>query len=674
MAQSDFLTELDKSAVRERIDRLRAELERHNQLYYQHAAPEISDQEFDALLRELQDLEDQHPEFAAEDSPTRRVGGKPLEEFAPAKHLVPMQSLQNVYSDDELRDFIGKIHKLAEGRPFNFTIEPKVDGLAISLLYENGRLVRAATRGDGVTGDDVTQTILTISNIPHRLRGAAPARVEIRGEVYLPKSAFALLNSQREEEGLPPFANTRNAAAGSIKQLDPTIAASRKLAAIFYGSGLWEGEQPATSLQMFQVLKSWGLPIPETILEGSDQESVWDAIKSIDQLRNEFPYDIDGAVVKVDSLALRGEFGSTEKAPLWARAYKYKPEQAETSLLGITSQVGRTGILTPVAELKPIALSGSVVSRAQLHNGEEIQRKDIRIGDTVIIEKAGEVIPALIQIKPCSRIGTEVFFEMPSHCPSCGSNVIQDGVSFKCINSSCSAQIRRKIEYFASKKAMDIEGLGTAMVNQLVDAGILKNISDVYLIKKEELLGLERIGEKSANNLLDAIQISKLRPLACLINGLGIPHVGEVSARELADHFQSLDTLAESSAEKIQQIHSIGEVMAKAIHAWFQNAQNTELLHQLRNLGLRFENPAEISEPSDNRFENTVWVLTGTLSNSRDDVAKIIRRYGGKISGSVSRKTTYLLAGEGAGSKLALAQELNINIIDENEFNKLISP
>jgi len=373
-------------------------------------------------------------------------------------------------------------------------------------------------------------------------------------------------------------------------------------------------------------------------------------------------------------MALRREFGATAKAPRWAIAYKYEPERAETSLIGITSQVGRTGTLSPVAELKPVALSGSVVSRATLHNGEEIQRKDIRIGDTVIIEKAGEVIPALIGIKPDFRIGTEVFFEMPAHCPSCGSTVIQDGVIFKCINSSCSAQIRRKIEYFASKKAMDIEGLGTAMVNQLVDAGILKNISDIYLIKKEELLALDRIGEKSANNLLDAIQKSKSRPLACLINGLGIPHVGEVSARELADHFESLDTLEKSSPEKIQQIHSIGEVMAKAINAWFQNTQNEELLNRLRSFGLRFENPVEHSEPSDNRFANTIWVLTGTLSMPRDDVSKIIRRYGGKVVGSISKKTTYLLAGAGAGSKLALAQELNVSIINENEFNKIISP
>ncbi|MFZ9919940.1 MAG: NAD-dependent DNA ligase LigA [Terrimicrobiaceae bacterium] len=370
MAQSDFLNQLDKSGVRERIDRLRAELERHTELYYQHAAPEISDQEFDALLRELQDLEDQHPEFATEDSPTRRVGGKPLEEFAPAKHLVPMQSLDNTYSPEELREFVVRIRKLAEGRAVHFTIEPKVDGVAISLLYENGRLVRASTRGDGVTGDDVTQNILTISNIPHRLRGVAPARVEIRGEVYLPKSVFAELNASRDEEGLAAFANPRNAAAGSIKQLDPAITASRKLAAVFYGTGIWEGEQPATSREMFRCLEKWGLPISEKILEAHDEDSVIAAVEELGRVRLSFAYETDGAVVKLDSMALRREFGSTAKAPRWAIAYKYEPERAETKLLDITVQVGRTGTLTPVAELAPIFVSGSTVARATLHNEE----------------------------------------------------------------------------------------------------------------------------------------------------------------------------------------------------------------------------------------------------------------------------------------------------------------
>jgi DNA ligase (NAD+) len=671
MAQSDFLTELDKSGVRERIERLRAELERHNQLYYQHAAPEISDQEFDALLRELQDLEDQHPEFAVEDSPTRRVGGKPLEEFAPAKHLVPMQSLDNTYSPEELREFVARIRKLAEERAIHFTIEPKVDGVAISLLYENGRLVRAATRGDGVTGDDVTQNILTISNIPHRFRGAAPARVEIRGEVYLPKSVFAALNAARDEEGLPAFANPRNAAAGSIKQLDPAITASRKLAAVFYGTGIWEGEQPATSREMFGCLEKWGLPVSEKILEAHDEESVIAAVEELGGVRHGFAYETDGAVVKLDSMALRREFGSTAKAPRWAIAYKYEPERAETKLLDITVQVGRTGTLTPVAELEPVFVSGSTVARATLHNEEEIQRKDIRIGDMVLVEKAGEVIPAIVEVKKDRRDGSERIFQMPSQCPACHGAVHKEGVAWKCSNPSCGAQIRRRIEYFASKPAMDIEGLGEALVNQLVEAGLLKNLADIYALEKERLMGLERMGEKSAANLLSAIEESRNRPLWRLLNGLGIPHVGVTSARDLAAHFGTLDALRSASVETLLSIHSIGDVMAEAIHGWFLNPANLELIESLRAAGLNFGESDIQAAPSDNRLAATIWVLTGALSISREEASEMIRRLGGKVTGSVSKKTTHLLAGEEAGSKLEKARELGIPVLNEPEFRAL---
>jgi len=648
MAQSDFLSELDKSGVRERIDRLRSELERHNRLYYEHAAPEISDQEFDALLRELQDLEDKHPELATEDSPTRRVGGKPLEEFAPAKHLAPMQSLDNTYSPEELREFVARIRKLAEGRAIHFTIEPKVDGVAISLLYENGRLVRAATRGDGVTGDDVTQNILTISNIPHRLKGHAPAKVEIRGEVYLPKSVFAALNAGRDEEGLPAFANPRNAAAGSIKQLDPAITASRKLATVFYGTGAWEGKQPATSREMLHCLEKWGLPISEKILEADSEESVIAEVEELGRLRHGFAYETDGAVVKLDSMALRREFGSTAKAPRWAIAYKYEPERAETMLLDITVQVGRTGTLTPVAELQPVFVSGSTVARATLHNEEEIQRKDIRIGDTVLVEKAGEVIPAIVEVKKDQRDGSERVFHMPPNCPACHEAVHKEGVAWKCSNPTCGAQIRRRIEYFASKQAMDIEGLGEALVNQLVDAGLLKNLADIYALQKDQLLALERMGEKSAANLLAAIEESRTRPLWRLLNGLGIPHIGVTSARDLASHFGTLNALRTATCETLLSIHSIGDIMAEAIRGWFLKPANLELLESLRVAGLNFGEADAQAVPSDNRLAGTTWVLTGTLSISREEAGEMIRRMGGKVTGSVSKKTTHLLAGEEA--------------------------
>ena len=654
-----------------RVQELREQIERHNRLYYEHAAPEISDYEFDALLRELADLEKAHPELASENSPTRRVGGKPLEEFAPAAHIVPMQSLDNTYSPEELREFVTRIRKLAEGRSIHFTIEPKVDGVAISLLYENGRLVRAATRGDGVKGDDVTQNVLTISNIPHRLHGEAPSQIEIRGEVYLPKAIFARLNAERDEEGLPPFANPRNAAAGSIKQLDPAVTASRKLAAVFYGTGLWTGDQPATGREMFATLQKWGLPISERILEGADEDSVNAAVQEMGELRHDFAYETDGAVVKLDSLTMRREFGSTAKAPRWAIAYKYQPERAETKLLDITIQVGRTGTLTPVAELQPVFVSGSTVSRATLHNEEEIQRKDIRIGDTVLIEKAGEVIPAVVEVNKGLRNGSERVFEMPQHCPSCGAPVSKDGVAWKCTSHTCGAQVRRRIEHFACKQAMDIEGLGEALVAQLVEAGLLHGISDIYRLDRESLLNLERMGEKSAANLLAAIAESRSKPLWRLLHGLGIPHIGVTSARDLANRFHTLDALASATEETLLGIHSIGEIMATAIHKWFQNPGNRALLESLRTAGLNFGEEDTTAAPADQRLQDTIWVLTGTLSISREEASEMIRRLGGKVTGSVSKKTTHLLAGDDAGSKLDKARELGVPVLDDAAFREL---
>jgi DNA ligase (NAD+) len=670
---SEPLELFDHSATQAstRVRELRAQIERHNRLYYEHAEPEISDREFDALLRELADLENAHPELASEDSPTRRVGGKPLEEFASATHIVPMQSLDNTYSPEELREFVTRVRKLAEERALHFTIEPKVDGVAISLLYENGRLVRAATRGDGVTGDDVTQNVLTISNIPHRLHGEAPGQIEIRGEIYLPKAIFARLNAERDEEGLPPFANPRNAAAGSIKQLDPAITASRKLAAVFYGTGAWTGDQPATGREMFATLQKWGLPISERILEGSDEDSVNAAVQKMGELRHDFAYETDGAVVKLDSLAMRREFGSTAKAPRWAIAYKYEPERAETKLLDITIQVGRTGTLTPVAELQPVFVSGSTVSRATLHNEEEIQRKDIRIGDTVLIEKAGEVIPAVVEVKKELRNGSERVFEMPQHCPSCGALVSKDGVAWKCTSHSCGAQVRRRIEHFASKQAMDIEGLGEALVAQLVEAGLLKGISDIYRLDRESLLNLERMGEKSASNLLAAIAESRSKPLWRLLHGLGIPHIGVTSARDLANRFHTLDALASATEETLLGIHSIGEIMATAINTWFQNPENRSLLESLRAAGLNFGEADTTAAPTDQRLQDTIWVLTGTLSISREEASEMIRRLGGKVTGSVSKKTTHLLAGDDAGSKLDKARELGVPVLDDAAFREL---
>ena len=654
-----------------RIRDLRAQIDHHSRLYYQHNAPEISDRAFDSLLRELQDLEREHPALADSSSPTQRIGGTPLEEFAPAKHLVPMQSLDNTYSPDELREFIARIRKLAEGRSSPFTIEPKVDGVAISLLYEGGLLVRAATRGDGTTGDDVTQNVRTISGIPHKLHGHPPAQVEVRGEIYLPKTVFATLNAERDEEGLPPVANPRNAAAGSLKQLNPAITASRQLAGVFYGTGAWQGDQPTTGRDMFAALAAWGLPVSEKILHAEDEQSVIAAVNTLGDIRHGFAYETDGAVVKLDNLALRREFGSTAKAPRWAIAYKYEPERAQTILLDITIQVGRTGTLTPVAELQPVLVSGSTVSRATLHNEEEIQRKDIRIGDTVLIEKAGEVIPAVVEVKKDLRSGNERIFHMPAHCPSCAAPVHKDGVAWKCTNPICPAQVRRRIEHFASKPAMNIDGLGEALVNQLVEANLLRGIADIYHLGKAPLLALERMGEKSATNLLAAIDASRSQPLWRLLNGFGIPHIGVTSARDLASRFHTLDNLQAADIPTLLAIHSIGETMAQAIHAWFHHQSNLDLLASLRAAGLNFGASDEAPPTSDQRLAGTTWVLTGTLSLSREEASETIRRLGGKVTGSVSKKTTHLLAGEDAGSKLDKARELLIPVLSESDFHTL---
>lgn len=657
---------------RERLAALREEVARHNRLYYERAQPEISDFAFDALLRELADLEKDHPDLADLASPTAVVGGRPLEAFAPVRHIVPMQSLDNTYSEAELRDFVARVRKLCEGREPDFTIEPKIDGVAISLFYEHSRLAWAATRGDGVTGDDVTQNVLTISGIPRALPDKAPGRVEVRGEIYLPKATFAQLNAERDEEGLPAFANPRNAAAGSLKQLDPAIVAQRGLCAVFYGVGEWSGAPLSTGCAFLQMLREWGFPASEAVRFASGEDAVAAAVEELGRVRLSFVYETDGAVVKLDNLALRRTLGSTAKSPRWAIAYKYAPERAETVLRDITVQVGRTGTLTPVAELEPVFVSGSTVSRATLHNEEEILRKDLRIGDTVVVEKAGEVIPAVVDVRKDLRNGSERFFSMPATCPACGAAAAKSGVAWKCHNPSCAAQLRRRIEYFASKNAMDIDGMGEALVGQLVEAGLLASIPDVYRLQADELLPLERMGGKSVANLLEAIDKSRSRPLWRLLNALGIPHVGVTSARDLASRFQTLDALAAASVDDLLAIHSIGDVMAAAIHGWFREPANQLLVADLRAAGLNFGSmDAASAAPVNSALAGSVWVLTGTLSRPREEVAEQIRRRGGKVTGSVSKKTTHLLAGEEAGTKLDKARELGVPVLSEADFLQL---
>ena len=673
-----FSMPVSEDSPKFRIEQLRSQISYHDRLYYEQAKPEISDREYDALYRELVDLERAHPELIAPDSPTQKVGGRPRAAFAQVEHLVPMQSLDNTYSAEEIGDFVERLQRLLPGEEIPMTIEPKVDGVAIALHYEKGRLVRAATRGDGTTGDEVTRNIRTIGVIPVKLHGKAPDVLEVRGEVYLPKETFARINAERDEQGLPTFANPRNAAAGTLKQLDPNIVAERKLSAVFYGYGAVE---PASALpermeEFFTQLKAWGLPVNPRHWLARDASGVMNAITELGAIRRDFPFETDGAVIKADRIEQHARLGSTSKAPRWAIAYKYEPEQARTRLLDITVQVGRSGVLTPVAELEPVFVAGSTVARATLHNEEEIARKDLRIGDWVMIEKAGDVIPAVVGVLTAERNGTEKVFQMPTRCPVCSAPVtrIEAEVAVRCANPGCAAQVRRRIEYYAGRSAMDIEGLGEAMVTQLADAGLVGDIADLYTLTADQLLPLERMGQKSVTNLLAAISASRDQPLWRLLAGLGIPHVGVTVARTLATSLGTLDRLAAASIEELCSIQEIGEIMATAIHSWFRDPSVLRLLEKLRSSGLNFgeRDPQELAPASDGPFKGTIWVLTGTLSRPRDETAELIRLRGGKVSGSVSAKTTYLLAGEEAGSKLEKAQKLGVKVLTEDEFRKLI--
>lgn len=667
---------MSDSNVSSRVRELRRKIAHHDRLYYEEAAPEITDREYDTLLRALRELEDAHPELRAADSPTQRVAGKPLEGFEQVRHRVPMQSLDNTYSLEEADEFMARVARLLPGLGLRWTIEPKVDGVALSLTYRDGYLELAATRGDGTTGDDVTQNIRTIRAIPLRLKGDVPELLEIRGEVYLPKRKFAALNGQREKEGEPLFANPRNAAAGSLKLLDASVVAERGLSAVFYGLGAVEGgKAPRSQSELLPWLKKTGLPVVPKFWQADDEAAVRQAIAALEKIRHDFAFETDGAVIKLDDFKRREQAGSTSKAPRWAMAYKYEAERARTKLNGITVQVGRMGTLTPVAELEPVTIAGSRVARATLHNEEEIARKDIRIGDWVFVEKAGEVIPAVVGVDTNARTGKEKKFKMPEACPSCGSRIFRDPelTAVRCLNPDCPAQIRRRLEHFAARGAMDIEGLGEAMVDQLVTAGLVEGLPDIYSLKAEEVSALERMGDKSTANLLVAIDGSKSQPLWRLLFGLGIMHVGASVARKLADKFHTLDKLAEASVDELKNTEDVGEIVAKEIHDFFRLAHNKKLLEALRKNGLNFGERDERTSPASQKLAGETWVITGTLSRPRDEIAEVIRRHGGTVSGSVSKKTSYVLAGEEAGSKLDKAKSLGVPVIDEAQFRARIA-
>jgi len=663
----------DQKAAAKRVAALRKEIKEHDRRYYQEAAPVISDREYDRLYRELLDLEAEFPQLTTSDSPSQRVGGKPLEAFAQIQHRSPMLSLDNTYSEDEVADFYGRLQRLLPNQRIPVVIEPKVDGVAVSLLYERGELRYAATRGDGVVGDDITQNVRTIRQIPATLRGQAPKILEVRAEVYMDKTGFQKLNDQRQKDGLPLFANPRNAAAGSLKQLDSKIVAQRPLGIVCYGTGQIEGADIELHSKIFPFLKKLGLPATERWWVADSVDQTLQAIRELDKVRRDFPYQTDGAVVKVDLLGQRERLGFTAKSPRWAIAYKYEAERVETRLIDILIQVGRTGTLTPVAVLEPVLVSGSTVARATLHNEEEIKRKDIRIGDLVVIEKAGEVIPAVVEVKTAARTGREKKFRMPAACPVCGGKVVQDEgqVALRCINAQCPAQLKRRIEHFASRGAMDIEGLGQVMVEQLVERKLVRDVSDIYALNEGQLADIERMGEKSVSNLLSAIEKSKTRPLWRLIFGLGILHVGVSASRALADHFGGLEPLMTTSIDELQRIHDVGEVVATSIHEFFQEPRNRQMLGRLQKWGVRPQIEAR-KTAGNSKMAGTTWVITGTLSQPREEIAELIMGQGGKVSGSVSKKTGFVLAGEAAGSKLDKAKELGLRIVSESEFRKML--
>lgn len=657
----------------DRAAQLRQEIDAHNRRYYLDAAPIISDQAFDALLRELIELETAHPHLITPDSPTQRVGGAPLEGFAQIRHAVRMMSLDNTYSEAELTAFFQRVQKSLARERIDCVVEPKVDGVAISIRYENGALKHAATRGDGQTGDDVTANIRTIKSLPLKLPPSVPGTFEARGEVFMSKAGFARLNEERDEAGEPRFANPRNATAGTLKQLDSRIVARRPLDIVFYGLADAAEAGVSSHTEVQDLLRRAGLRTADLTWRADNAASLVTAIQELDAQRHSLPYETDGAVIKVNAHTDQRELGATSKAPRWAIAYKFQPEQAETRLLAVDIQVGRTGALTPVARLEPVFLSGSTVSNATLHNFEEIERKDIRVGDWVVIEKAGEIIPAVVSVTTSKRDGTQSVIIPPACCPVCGTPVSkdEDEVALRCPNWDCPEQIKRRLEHFTSRGAMDIRGLGEQVVAQLVDAGLVRDAADFYQLDALQLTRLERQGAKSIDNLLKALQESKQQPPWRLLFGLGIRHVGATAARTLIDFFGSIDKIAAATSEELLQCEDVGAVVAASLQDWFKDDRQQTLLARLRAAGLTFVQRQ--SEPASDTLAGTTWVLTGTLSQPREVVAESIRSHGGKISSSVSAKTSYVLAGDEAGSKLEKARKLGVPVLDEAAFQALLA-
>ncbi|WP_079478667.1 NAD-dependent DNA ligase LigA [Halobacillus salinus] len=654
----------------ERIQALREELNRYNYEYHTLDEPSVSDYEYDTKLRELIELEEQNPELQAPDSPSQRVGGAPLEGFEKVQHDIPMLSLGNAFNEDELRDFDRRVRGGVD-EDVSYVCELKIDGLAVSLKYEDGLFVRGATRGDGTTGEDITTNLRTIRSIPLRL--SEPETIEVRGEAFMPKRSFVALNEAREEKEEEPFANPRNAAAGSLRQLDPKIAAKRNLDIFLYGVGLWENDPTDAHSERLEKIKELGLRTNPEWKRCKDIEEVIEYVNGWVERRPDLDYEIDGIVIKVDSLDQQETLGFTAKSPRWATAYKFPAEEVVTKLNDIELSVGRTGVVTPTAILEPVKVAGTTVGRASLHNEDLIRERDIRIGDTVVIKKAGDIIPEVVRVLEEERSGEEEPYHMPETCPECESKLVrlEEEVALRCINPNCPAQLREGLIHFVSRNAMDIEGLGEKVIAQLFQEELIHNIADLYKLEREELLQLDRMGEKSVQNLLNAIEASKENSLERLLFGLGVRYVGTKAASTLAQHFEHIDALVEADAESLESIPEIGEKMADSIARYFDKPQVVELIAELKELGLNMTyKGAKPSEgPADSPFKDKTIVLTGKMENfTRGDAKKIVQDLGGNVTGSVSKKTDLLIAGEDAGSKYKKAQDLGIEIWDEAQF------
>ena len=659
--------------VRKKVETLRKQLDQHNYLYYVRDDPEVADQEYDTLLRELQKLEQDHPELVTHDSPTQRVGARPLEAFGTVDHRLPMLSLENAMSDEELTAFDKRVKKgLDVDKSIEYVAELKMDGLAVELVYENGTFVRGSTRGDGFTGEGITQNLRTVRAIPLKLRDQKwPSSLEVRGEVFMDKQGFVLLNEQRLKEGESPFANPRNAAAGSLRQLDSSVTAGRPLK--FFAYELAGATQPS-QWETLESLKSWGLPVNgHTKLCGS-MDSAVNFFHRWENERESLPYEIDGVVVKVNDLAKREALGVRSRSPRWAIAGKFKAQQVTTVVEDIIASVGRTGAVTPVAKLEAVSVGGVTVTNATLHNQDEINRKDVRIGDTVLVQRAGDVIPEVVKVISEKRPKKTKPYSLPDICPKCNGKVIrpEGEVVARCQNAACPAQVKGRIDHFVSKRALDMDGLGTKLIDQMVEEGLLRDFSDIFTLKKEDVVGLERMAEKSAENLMDAIKASKTISLWRFVYGLGIRNVGEHLAQILANRFGDLDSFMSAALEELEEIDEVGPIVAASIHSFFSGESNRAIVERCLASGVTLENPSTLSESTP--LEGKIFVFTGSLEKfTRSEAKEMVEHLGGRAGGSVSQKTDYLVAGPGAGSKRTKAEELGIPILTETEFFDLIN-